>query len=222
MRAAYSKSERTSPTRHTDRVTYDRAAVHAVLDEGLTCHVGYVTEGQPVVLPHLHARVEENLYLHGSSGARALREARGDGLEVCVTVTLVDGIVLARSAFNHSINYRSVVIRGTAEVVTDDAEKRKALTSLVDSIVPGRSAEVRGPTRKELVATTVLRLPLREVSLKVRTGPPTDEDADLDLPFWAGVLPTALTSADPEPSPELAESIALPIHVSSWTPSRKR
>jgi nitroimidazol reductase NimA-like FMN-containing flavoprotein (pyridoxamine 5'-phosphate oxidase superfamily) len=221
MRAAYSKSERTSPTRHTDRVTYDRAAVHAVLDEGLTCHVGYVIEGQPVVLPQLHARVEENLYLHGSSGARALREARKEGLEVCVTVTLVDGIVLARSAFNHSINYRSVVVRGTAEVVTDEGEKQEALAALVDTIVPGRSAEVRGPTRKELVATTVLRLPLRDVSLKVRTGPPADDHSDLDLPYWAGVLPTTLTSADPEPAPELSTAIALPAHVSSWTPSRR-
>lgn len=221
MYVEYPRSERTSATRHAERVTYDRAAVHAVLDEGLTCHVGYVTEGQPVVIPQLHVRVEENLYLHGSSGARALRAARGSGLQVCVTVTLVDGVVLARSAFNHSINYRSVVIRGTAEVVTDDAEKQEALSSLVDVIVPGRSAEVRGPTRKELVATTVLRLALLDVSLKVRTGPPADEDADLDLPCWAGVIPTALTSAGPEPAPELAESIALPSHVSSWTPSRK-
>ena len=222
MDVEYGRSERTTATRHADRVTYDRAAVHAVLDEGLTCHVGYVLEGQPVVLPQLHARVGENLYLHGSSGARALRTARGDGLEVCVTVTLVDGIVLARSAFNHSINYRSVVVRGTADVVTDEAEKQEALASLVDAIVPGRSAEVRGPTRKELVATTVLRLPLRDVSLKVRTGPPADDDADLDLPYWAGVLPTSLTSTTPERSPELSESIPTPTHVSSWTPSRKR
>ncbi|MEO3937388.1 pyridoxamine 5'-phosphate oxidase family protein [Dermatophilaceae bacterium Soc4.6] len=202
-------------------MTYDREAVHAVLDEGLTCHVGYVVDGQPVVLPQLHARVGEILYLHGSSGARALREAGGSGLEVCVTVTLVDGIVLARSAFNHSINYRSVVIRGAAEVVTDEAEKQSALSRLVEAIVPGRSAEVRGPTRKELVATTVLRLPLQDVSLKVRTGPPVDDDADLHLPYWAGVLPTAMTSAAPEPAPELSESVSLPTHVSSWTPSRK-
>jgi nitroimidazol reductase NimA-like FMN-containing flavoprotein (pyridoxamine 5'-phosphate oxidase superfamily) len=221
MEVEYPRSERTTATRHSDRVTYDRAAVHAVLDEGLTCHVGYVVDGQPVVLPQLHARVGETLYLHGSSGARALREARGDGLEVCVTVTLVDGVVLARSAFNHSMNYRSVVVRGSAQVVTDEAEKQDALAALVDAIVPGRSAEVRGPSRKELVATTVLRLPLRDVSLKVRSGPPVDEDTDLDLPYWAGVVPTALTSADPEPAPGLSAALTLPTHVSSWTPSRK-
>jgi nitroimidazol reductase NimA-like FMN-containing flavoprotein (pyridoxamine 5'-phosphate oxidase superfamily) len=213
----YPASPRTEPTRLRDRVGYDRATVHAVLDEAVVCHVGFVVDGRPVVLPQLHARVGDRLYLHGSTGARGLRLATDGGLDVCVTVTLVDGLVLARSAFHHSINYRSVVALGTATVVTDPAEKSAALDALVDAVVPGRSAGSRAPDRRELAATTVLVLPLEEVSVKVRTGPPSDDDEDLGLPHWAGVLPLRTVAGPPEPAPDLAEGIDVPAHVADWT-----
>ncbi|WP_409332982.1 pyridoxamine 5'-phosphate oxidase family protein [Trujillonella humicola] len=203
------------PTRLRERVGYDRAAVHAVLDEAVVCHVGFVVDGRPVVLPQLHARVGDTLYLHGSTGARALRAAAA-GLDVCVTVTLVDGLVLARSAFHHSVNYRSVVAHGTATVVTDPAEKSAALAALVDAVLPGRGAGSRPPDRRELAATTVLALPLAEVSVKVRTGPPSDDDEDLGLPHWAGVLPLRTVAGLPEPAPDLAPGIGLPEHVRDW------
>lgn len=213
----YPVTAQTTPTRHKTRVSYDRAAVHAVLDEAVLCHVGFVIDGQPVVLPQLHARVGEQLYLRGSSGARALRAAGGGGLAVCVTVTLVDGLVLARSAFNHSMNYRSVVIHGVATEVTDKADKQAALTSLVEAVVPGRSAAVRGASGKELAATTVLRLELENVSLKARTGPPLDNEADLELPYWAGVLPIISVPGLPQPAPELSEDIPTPAHITAWS-----
>lgn len=216
MNVGYPITKQTTPTRRVDRVSYDRAVAHAVLDEALVCHVGFVIDGQPVVLPQLHARVGEQLYLHGSSGARALRAAGSGGLSVCVTVTLVDGIVLARSAFNHSINYRSVVIHGIAKEVTDESAKQAALALLVDAIVPGRSAAVRGPSRKELKATTVLQLPLENVSVKVRTGPPVDDQPDLALPYWAGVLPLTSVPGIPQPAPDLTGSIPTPAHITSW------
>lgn len=213
---SYQVMAQTTPTRHKDRVSYDRLAAHAVLDEAVVCHVGFVIDGQPVVLPQLHARVGDQLYLHGSSGARALRAARNGGLAVCVTVTLVDGLVLARSAFHHSINYRSVVIHGTAEEVTDESAKQAALASLVNAVVPGRSAAVRAPSRKELEATTVLRLPLENVSVKIRTGPPADDEPDLELPYWAGVLPLSSVPGNPEPAPDLLASIPAPAHITGW------
>ena len=170
--ASYTPGPQTTPTRHKERVGYDRAAVHAVIDEAFLCHVGFVVDGMPVVLPQLHARIDDTLYLHGSTGARAFRAAALDGLRVCVTITLVDGLVLARSAFSHSINYRSVVVHGLAAEVTSEPAKQRALACLVNAVVPGRSGGVRGPSRKELASTTVLRVPLVDVSLKVRTGPP--------------------------------------------------
>jgi nitroimidazol reductase NimA-like FMN-containing flavoprotein (pyridoxamine 5'-phosphate oxidase superfamily) len=212
----YSRTPRTTPTRLAERVGYDRATAHAVLDEAVVAHVAFVADGRPVVLPQLHARVGDVLYLHGSTGARALLAARDGGLDVCVTVTLVDGLVLARSAFHHSINYRSVVVHGTATVVDDLEEKTAALESLVDAVAPGRPAGVRGPNRKELAATTVLRLPLVEVSVKVRTGPPVDEPEDLDLPHWAGVLPLAIVPGTPVPAPELPADAEVPEHVLRW------
>lgn len=204
---------RTTPTRSRERVGYDRAAVHAVLDEATVCHVGFVVDGEPVVLPQLYVRVGERIYLHGSSGARALRMAAGPGLPVCVTVTLVDGLVLARSAFHHSINYRSVVAHGTASVVADAVEKSEVLTALVEAVVPGRSSEVREPSARELAATTVLRLPLLEVSLKARTGPPGDDPDDVALPYWAGVLPVATSTGQPVPAPDLPSAVSLPAHL---------
>ncbi len=211
-------TDRTTGTRHRERLGYDRTAVHAVLDEAVHCHVGFVVDGEPVVLPQLHARIGDELYLHGSTGARALRTARAGGLPVCVTVTLVDGLVLARSAFHHSINYRAVVVHGRAEEVTDPEAKQAALRALVDGIVPGRSADVRGPSARELAATTVLRLPLVEASIKTRSGPPVDDDEDLALPYWAGVLPLApSTAGTPQPAPDLAAGIGVPDHVAGWS-----
>ncbi|NEK59237.1 pyridoxamine 5'-phosphate oxidase family protein [Geodermatophilus sabuli] len=212
----YPSSPRTEPTRHRERVSYDRATVHAVLDEAVVCHVGFVVDGRPVVLPQLHARVEDTLYLHGSTGARAMVTARDGGLDVCVTVTVVDGLVLARSAFHHSVNYRSVVVHGTAAVVTDPAEKAAALDALVDRVVPGRMAGTRAPDRKELAATTVLGLPLAEVSVKVRSGPPIDDPGDLDGPHWAGVLPLSTVAGPAVPAPDLVPGIDPPAHVTTW------
>lgn len=214
--ARYIPTPRTTPMRAAHRVSYDRVTVHPVLDEALVSHVGFVVDGLPVVLPQLHARVDETLYLHGSTGARALRAAEDGGLPVCVTVTVLDGLVLARSAFHHSINYRSVVVHGTATVVTEELEKQTALDALVDAIVAGRSHGTRAPSRKELAATTVLRLPLREVSAKVRTGPPVDEPDDLDLPHWAGVLPLTLQPGTPVPAADLRPGAEVPGHVTAW------
>ena len=213
----YPVTERTTPERLRERVGYDRAAVHAVLDEAVMCHLGFVADGRPVVLPHLHARVGDRLYLHGSTAARALRSATPQPFPVCVTVTLVDALVLARSAFHHSVNYRSVVVHGDAVQVTDPAEKAAALRELVDAVVPGRSAGVRGPSRKELAATAVLRLDLEQVSIKTRTGPPGDDEQDLTLPFWSGVLPLVTTAGPAVPAPDLDPSIPLPGHVRAWS-----
>jgi nitroimidazol reductase NimA-like FMN-containing flavoprotein (pyridoxamine 5'-phosphate oxidase superfamily) len=206
----------TTATRLAERVGYDRASAYAVLDEAVMCHLGFVVDGRPVVLPQLFARVGDTLYLHGSTGARGLRMASGDGLPVCVTVTMLDGLVLARSAFHHSINYRSVVIHGIATVVTDEQDRLAAMTAMVEAIVPGRSAEVRGPSRKESAATTVLALPLESVSLKVRTGPPGDEDEDMELPYWAGVLPITSVPGSPQSAPDLTPGIPVPAHVTDW------
>jgi nitroimidazol reductase NimA-like FMN-containing flavoprotein (pyridoxamine 5'-phosphate oxidase superfamily) len=213
----YQPTERTRVRRLPERGAYDRATVHAILDEGFVCHLGFVVDGQPYVIPTGYARVGETLYLHGSTGSRlGLRP----GMDVCVTVTLVDGLVLARSAFHHSMNYRSVMAVGRTRAVRDPEEKEAALRALVEHIVPGRSAEVRGGNRRELAATAVLALPLVEVSAKVRSGPPKDDDPDYGLPFWAGVLPLTLTPGDPDPDPLLDPSIPTPRHVASW--SRRR
>jgi nitroimidazol reductase NimA-like FMN-containing flavoprotein (pyridoxamine 5'-phosphate oxidase superfamily) len=210
---SYELTARTRVRRLPERAVYDRAAVHAILDEGFICHVGFTVDGQPYAIPTGYARVGETLYLHGSSGSRlGLRP----GMDVCVTVTLLDGLVLARSAFHHSMNYRSVLVLGRTRPVTDPAEKQAALCALVDHIVPGRSDAVRGPDGKELAATAVLALPLVEVSAKVRTGPVSDEPEDYALPVWAGVLPLRLTTGAPEPDEPLDPAVALPAHVAAW------
>ena len=188
---------RTTVRRRPERAHYDRASVEAILDEGLVAHVGLAVDGQPFVIPMVYARVGRDLYLHGSAASRLLRALSGEAA-VCVTVTLLDGIVLARSAFHHSMNYRSVVVVGRAEPVPDGPERDRALAAIVDHAVPGRSAEVRPPDRKELAATLVIRVPLAEVSAKIRTGPPVDDERDLDLPVWAGVLPLRLVVGEPQ------------------------
>ena len=181
--------------REPQRARYDRETIDAILDEGLICHLGFEVDGQPFVIPTLHARVGDKLYVHGSSASRALRHA-GSGVPVCVTVTIFDGLVLAKSVFNHSVNYRSAVIFGTAHVVPDE-EKIEALHALTNQLVPGRWEEVRQPTAQELKATWILALPIEEASAKVRTGGPEDEPEDLDLPYYAGVVPVHLAA---EPS----------------------
>jgi nitroimidazol reductase NimA-like FMN-containing flavoprotein (pyridoxamine 5'-phosphate oxidase superfamily) len=213
----YRRTERTRLRRLPERGAYDRATVHAILDEGFVCHVGFVADGQPYVIPTGYARVGETLYLHGSTGSRlGLRP----GMDVCVTVTLVDGLVLARAAFHHSMNFRSVMAIGRTRPIGDPREKEAALRALVEHIVPGRSDEVRGGDSRELAATAVLALPLAEVSAKVRPGPPKDDDADYDLPIWAGVLPLALTVGAPAPDPVLDPSIPVPGHVAAWSRPR--
>ncbi|MFH9982313.1 pyridoxamine 5'-phosphate oxidase family protein [Streptomyces sp. NPDC017179] len=215
--ATYAPTDRTVPTRSADRASYDRELVHAILDEGYVCHLGFVRDGAPVVLPTLYARVGERLYVHGSTGSRPLRMAgRTDpGLPVCLTVTHVDGLVLARSAFHHSINYRSVVVHGTAHQVTDPEEKRAALDALVDHVVPGRSADSRPANTKELAATAVLRLDLDEVSAKLRTGGVNDEPEDLSLPHWAGVIPVDRQYGIPLPAPDLTPGTELPGYLTA-------
>ncbi|MGY5123555.1 pyridoxamine 5'-phosphate oxidase family protein [Streptomyces nigrescens] len=215
---SYEPTARTTPTRARERAAYDHETVHTILDEGCVCHLGFVRDGSPVVLPTLYGRVGDRLYLHGSTGSRPLRMAGAapdPGLEVCVTVTHVDGLVLARSAFHHSINYRCVVVHGTAHQVTDEEEKTAALDALVDHVLPGRAADSRPGNAKELAATSVIRLDLREASAKIRTGGPNDEPEDLALPYWSGVLPVAPVYGAPIPSDDLAPGTPEPAYLSA-------
>ncbi|MGW1540571.1 pyridoxamine 5'-phosphate oxidase family protein [Streptomyces sp. NPDC002309] len=213
--AAYTPSDRTVPTRSADRASYDKDLVHAILDEGYVCHLGFVRDGAPVVLPTLYARVGEQLYVHGSTGSRPLRMTGQSepGLPVCLTVTHVDALVLARSAFHHSINYRSVVVHGVAHDVTDPQEKRLALDALVDHVVPGRSSDSRPADKKESAATAVIRLDLDEVSAKTRTGGAEDDPEDLSLPHWAGVVPLRKGYGTPVPDARLAPGTELPGYL---------
>ncbi|MCF2535083.1 MULTISPECIES: pyridoxamine 5'-phosphate oxidase family protein [Streptomyces] len=212
---AYTPTDRTVPTRSPERASYDQELVHAILDEAYVCHLGFVRDGAPIVLPTLFARVGETLYVHGSTGSRPLRMTGepDPGLPVCLTVTHVDALILARSAFHHSINYRSVVVHGTAHQVTDPEEKRLALDALVDHVVPGRSADSRPANKKELAATAVIRLDLAEVSAKLRTGGVNDEPEDLALPHWAGVVPLRKGYDTPVGDPALAPGTALPEYL---------
>ena len=191
---------RTEVTRHPERGVYDREAIDRILDEALICHVGFVHDGHPFVIPTIHARFGDTLFIHGSPASRMLKQL-AEGVDVCVTVTLLDGLVLARSVYNHSMNYRSVVVLGRARLLRDPAEKLAALEAVVEHLVPGRWEDARQPTEKELAGTLVLALPLDEASAKVRTGPPSDFEADLELPVWAGVIPVALQAGTPEGSP---------------------
>src|ERR1022692_128958 len=212
-------SARTRLVREADRAVYDRAAAYQILDEGFICHVGFVVDGQPFVIPTGYGRVGDNLYIHGSAASRMLR--RGDeGVAVCITVTLLDGLVLARSIFNHSMNYRSVVVLGTAVAVTDPKEKLEALRLLSEHILPGRWAESRQPNEKELKATLVMRLPIEEFSAKVRKGPPIDDEEDYAFPTWAGVIPLDMVAGKPANDPRLDPGHEVPAYASHY--SRKR
>ena len=206
---------RTTVKRRAQRGVYDHATILGILDEGLVCHLGFVVDGQPVVLPTAYARIDDHLYLHGSPSNRMLRAGK-DGLGLCVTVTLLDGLVLARSAFHHSMNYRSVVLLGTATAVDDPAEKRAALRALVEHVVPGRAAGVRAPTEDEIKGTLVLRLPITEGSAKIRSGPPIDDESDYAWPVWAGVIPLALRSGTPVPDPRLDPEYTAPTYATAY------
>ncbi|HUO35738.1 MAG TPA: pyridoxamine 5'-phosphate oxidase family protein [Candidatus Acidoferrum sp.] len=209
-------TERTTVRRLPDRGRYDAETIYKILDEAFVCHVGFVVDGQPYVIPTNYVRVDDKLYLHGSSASRMLRSLSG-GISVCVTVTLVDGLVLARSAFHHSVNYRSVVALGQATLVEDPAEKMRALELFTNHIVRGRWDDVRQPTAQELKATSVLVLLLTEVSAKIRTGPPKDDEEDYALPIWAGVLPLPVVAAAPVPDPRLNAGIEPPPAIRSYT-----
>jgi nitroimidazol reductase NimA-like FMN-containing flavoprotein (pyridoxamine 5'-phosphate oxidase superfamily) len=211
----YERTERTRVYRKPGRASYDRELVHSILDEALTCHVGFVQDGQPYVIPTIHAREGETVYLHGANANRTFRTL-AEGIPCCLTATLIDELVLARSAQHHSMNYRSVMVFGTAREVTDADEKRRGLRAVIEHVAPGRSEEVRGPNPTELRSTKVLALTIEEASAKVRTGPPIDEEDDLDLPNWAGRLPLTLGTADPIPAPDLAGDLPVPDHVSRW------
>jgi nitroimidazol reductase NimA-like FMN-containing flavoprotein (pyridoxamine 5'-phosphate oxidase superfamily) len=203
-------SERTRVRRIPQRAAYDRATVHAILDEAMTCHVGLSNGEQPIVIPTIHWRVGDELFLHGSAASRML-EHGGDGAPLCVTVSLIDGLVFARSAFHHSMNYRSVVILGRARLVAEREEKLAALSALVNRFSPGRAERVRAPSDLELKATAVLSLPLSEASAKVRSGGPNDDEADLALPVWAGVIPLQLVALAPQIAEPITPGEAAPL-----------
>jgi nitroimidazol reductase NimA-like FMN-containing flavoprotein (pyridoxamine 5'-phosphate oxidase superfamily) len=213
--ADFEPTKRTRLHRLAARGRYDRDTVHAILDEGLVCHLGFVQDGQPFVIPTAYGRADDLVYVHGSSASRALRVA-ASGVPVCVTVTHLDGIVLARSIFNHSMNYRSVVILGVAVPLLDENEKLRALQILTERLVPGRWEDARRPNSKEIRATTILRIPLDEASAKVRSGPPSDDEDDMALPVWAGTLPLAHEFMAPRSDPRLAPGIEAPPYVSGY------
>ncbi len=216
-RTTHAPSARTRVRRVPDNARYDRDTVDAILDAALICHLGFTHEGQPYVIPTLHARIADHVYVHGSAASRTLR-ALNAGIDACLTVTLLDGIVLARSVFEHSMNYRSVVVLGHADVVGGLDEKLVALEAFTEKLVPGRWADARQPTKKELKATSVLRLPLDEASAKVRSGPPDDggtPDAELDV--WAGVIPLVVQALAPVADPTLRPGIPLPAYAADYT-----
>jgi nitroimidazol reductase NimA-like FMN-containing flavoprotein (pyridoxamine 5'-phosphate oxidase superfamily) len=209
-------SPRTRVVREADRGVYDREAVYRILDEGFICHVGFVVDGQPFVIPTSYGRSGDNLYIHGSAASRMLRNL-DKGVPVCVTVTLLDGLVLARSIFNHSMNYRSVLVLGTATVVDDPAEKIAALRRLSEHILPGRWAESRHPNERELKATFALRVPITEFSAKVRQGPPIDDEEDYTFPTWAGVIPLETVARPPITDTRCNPEIAVPAYASAYS-----
>jgi uncharacterized protein len=216
----FERTERTRLRRLPSRASYDRQIVYGILDEGFVCHIGFVIEGRPFVIPTGYARLGDSLYIHGSAASRMLKTLR-IGIEVCVTVTLVDGLVLARSVFHHSMNYRSVVIFGRARVVEDETEKWEALRGFTDHIIRGRWEDSRAPSANELRSTLVLRLPLEEASAKIRTGPPIDEEEDYALPVWAGVLPIKLYLGDAVRDPQLKAGIELPQYIRDYRRHQK-
>jgi len=216
MAESYAPTPRTRVTREPERAVYDRAAAYQVLDEAFICHVGFTVDNQPFVIPTGYGRSGDNLYIHGSAASRMLRNL-DQGIAVCVTVTLLDGLVLARSIFNHSMNYRSVVVLGTAVAVEDPAEKLRALRALSEHILPGRWEESRQPNERELKATLVMRLPITEYSAKMRTGPPIDNEEDYSFLTWAGVVPLQMVAGSPINDPKLDPKTPVPSYVPSYS-----
>jgi nitroimidazol reductase NimA-like FMN-containing flavoprotein (pyridoxamine 5'-phosphate oxidase superfamily) len=215
MSAKISQTEKTRLRRIPKRGAFDRETINGILDEAFICHVGFAVEGQPYVIPTGFARAGNTLLIHGSAASRMLRNL-ADGIDVCVTIALLDGLVLARSAFHHSMNYRSVVILGKAKVVEGEKEKNDALFALSEHMIPGRWNEVREPTPLELKATLVLSLPIDEASAKIRAGDPVDDDEDYDLNVWAGILPLQTTAGTPVPDAKLKNGIDVPSHVRNY------
>jgi hypothetical protein len=211
----FPQTDRTKLKRLPKRGHFDRETVYEILDEGFICHSGFAVDGHPVVIPTGYARVDDKLYIHGSQASRMLRTL-ASGLDACVTVTLLDGLVLARSAFHHSMNYRSVVVFGRATLVDDPQEKMSALVALSEHIIRGRWNDVREPTESEMKATTVLSLTLEEASAKIRTGPPLDDEEDYSLPMWAGVIPLRLAAGDPINDPRLPDGIDPPEYAKDY------
>jgi uncharacterized protein len=209
------RSPRTNVRRHPERAIYEREAIDAILDEAVVCHVGFPVDGQPFVMPTIHARVGDTLYLHGSPASRMLRRVAA-GIDICVTATLIDGVVLARSVYKSSLNYRSAVVLGHARTVEDAEQKRAALTAVVEHVAPGRSREARTPSDEELKATMVLALQIDEASAKMRSGPPADFECDLDLPIWAGVIPLRLTAERPRRADHVPARVVVPGYVSGY------
>ena len=208
-------TSRTKIRRVPKRGNYDRDTIYQILDEGLICHIGFIANNQPFVIPTAYGRIDDCLYIHGSPASRMIRTLK-EGIEMCVTVTLLDGLVLARSAFHHSMNYRSVVAFGTATVVDDESEKLQALQAFTEHIIRDRWQEVRPPNSKELAGTLVLSLPLNEASAKVRSGPPIDDEKDYTLPVWAGELPLSFQTAPAIADPRLSENIGIPAYVKNY------
>lgn len=218
--STFTPTDRTTLKRLPKRGDFDRDAIFAILDEAFLCHVGFVVDGKPVVIPTSYVRVADDVYIHGSAASRMLRSIE-EGIDVCVTVTLIDGLVLARSAFHHSINYRSVVIFGKANAVDESEEKLLALHAFTEHVVPGRWVDVRPPDENELRATLVLRLRLAEVSAKVRTGPPIDDDEDYNLAVWAGVVPLRLVAGAPVIDDRVPAGIETPDYVREYSRNGK-
>src|SRR5580700_11454541 len=219
MSQSQASTPRTRVVREAHRGVYDRETIYQILDEGFLCHVGFVADGQPFVIPTSYGRKDASLYIHGSAASRTLRQMK-DGVPVCVTVTLLDGLVLARSVFNHSMNYRSVVVLGRATLVEDAEEKIEALRLLSEHILPGRWADARQPNERELKATSVLRVPIEEFSAKVRSGPPIDDEEDYSFPTWAGVIPLEMTAGAPIDDSRLDPAQEVPDYAKHY--SRKR
>ncbi|ESA36272.1 flavin-nucleotide-binding protein [Leptolyngbya sp. Heron Island J] len=215
MRAARTRIKRVPKRGH-----YDLETVYSILDAGLICHIGFVVDEQAYVIPTAYGREDDRLFIHGSPASRMLKTLQ-QGIEVCVTVTLLDGLVLARSAMHHSMNYRSVMLFGTAELVSEQKQRQQALYALTEHIMPGRWAETRDPNEQELQATTVLALPINEASAKIRTGPPTDDAADYELPYWAGVIPLRLQPGEPIVDPKLSDGIEIPVHLEQYLTQRR-
>ncbi len=211
----FKETSKTRLKRLPQRGSFDRKVVYDILDEAFVCHVGFVVEGAPIVIPTAYGRVEDTLFIHGSAASR-MQRALAQEIPVCVTVTLLDALVLARSAFHHSVNYRSVVVFGEARVVEDPAEKMRALEAFTEHVIRGRWAEVREPNEQELKATTVLAIALEEVSAKIRTGPPKDDEEDMNIPVWTGEVPVRMTTGTPVPDPTMAQNFDIPAYVKQY------